>query len=99
MTSCHHDPNAVEPVPFELLKSMPDKTPISERLTPELLNRVVGQNPRATLSELAYAVQDDIGVKPSLTHMSRLLRRVGLTATTRRQLSKTIEGPALDLAA
>jgi transposase len=99
MTSYHGDPNAVEHVPFELLKAMPDTTPVSERLTPELLHRLAGQNPRATLNELAYAVQDELGIRPSVTHMSRLLRRAGLTAAARHQLAEANENPALDLAA
>jgi hypothetical protein len=99
MTSYHHDPNAVEHVPFELLKPMPNTTPVSERLTPELLRRLVDQNPRASLNEFAYAVQDELGVKPSITHLSRLLRSVGLTAAVRRKLTKATENPPLDLAA
>jgi hypothetical protein len=99
MTCYHNDPNAVEQIPFELLKDMPDTTPVSERLTPELLHRLAGHNPRASLNELAYAVQDELGVKPSITHMSRLLRRVGLTTRARRQVTKATEGSALDVAA
>jgi hypothetical protein len=95
----HDDLNTVEHVPFELLKPMPDTTPVSERLTPELLHRLVGHNPRASLNELAYAVQDELGVKPSITHMSRLLRRVSLNSKARRHLTDANENPALDLAA
>jgi hypothetical protein len=99
MTSCHHDPNTVEHVPFELLKPMPDTTPICEILTPEMLRRLTKANPRATLNELAYSVQDELGVGPSITHMSRLLRRVGLNSKARRQLTDANENPDLDLAA
>jgi hypothetical protein len=96
---CHHDPNAVEHVPFELFKPMPDTTPICELLTPEMLRRLAQANPRATLKDLAYAVQDELGVKLSITHMSRLLRRVGLNSKARGRLTDSSENPALNLAA
>jgi transposase len=78
---------------------MPDTTPVSERLTPKILQRLASQHSKATLKDLAYSVQDELGVKLSTTHMSRLLRRAGLTATARRQLTKATEGSALDQAA
>jgi DNA-binding SARP family transcriptional activator len=95
MTSNHYDRNAVEHVPFELLKAMPDITPICERLTREMLHRLARANPRANLNELAYAMQDELGIRPSITHMSRLLRRVGLTVVARRQSAKATENPPL----
>jgi transposase len=95
----HGDPNTVEPVPFELLKAMPDTTPASERLTPEMLRRLAQANQRATLNDLAYAVQDELGVRPSITHMSRLLSRVGLNSKARRQLNDASKNTALYLAA
>jgi hypothetical protein len=99
MTSYYGDPNAVGHVPFELLKPMPDTTPVCEILRPEMLRRLAKANPRASLNELAYAVQDELGVKPSITHMSRLLRRVGLNSKARRQFTDASENTALDLAA
>jgi hypothetical protein len=99
MTVCHHDPNEVEHIPFELLKDMPDTTPVCEILRPEMLRRLAKANPRATLNELAYAVQNELGIKLSITHMSRLLRSVGLNSKARRQLTDTSNDPSLDLAA
>jgi len=85
MTSYSQDRNSVDDILFELLKSMPETIPLNQRLTPETLQRLVNQYPRATLKDLAYLVQDECGVMPSITTMSRLLRRIGLTVTARRR--------------
>jgi hypothetical protein len=93
------DRNSVDDIFFELLKSMPETTPLSQRLTPMTLHRLVNQYPRATLKDLAYLVQDECGITPSITSMSRLLRRVGLTALARRKLAYATGDSALEIAA
>lgn len=99
MTSYSHDRNSVDEILFELLKAMPETSPLSQKLTPMTLYRLVNQHPRATLKDLAYLVQDECGVLPSITSMSRLLRHVGLTATARRKLTCGTDASILEIAA
>jgi hypothetical protein len=94
-----HARNSVDNLCFELLKSMPETSPLSQRLTPMTLQRLVNKHPRATLKDLAYLVQDECGITPSITSMSRLLRRVGLTATARRKLTCGTDASILEIAA
>jgi hypothetical protein len=63
------------------------------------LHRLVNQHPRATLKDLAYLVQGECGVMPSITSMSRLLRRVGLTARARRNLTYMTSDSTLEITA
>jgi site-specific DNA recombinase len=97
MTVCHGDPNAVEHVPFELLKAMPDTALISKNLTPDLLRQFVERNPHATLRQLCHIIKREHNLALSITHMSRLLTRIGLAVKSRRQLRHGAKPTPLDL--
>ena len=82
-----HGHNAADDTFFELLKAMPKSpNPLHQQLTPELLHRLIRQHSGDTLQQLCEQVKLESGVSLSITSMSRLLRRNGLTCKARRQL-------------
>ena len=93
-----HDRNSVDDIFFELLKSMPETSTLNQRLTPTTLHRLVNQHPKATLKDLTHLVQAECGITPSSTSLSRLLRRVGLTAIARRKLAYATRDSAIEIA-
>jgi hypothetical protein len=79
MTLYSHDCNSVEEIPFELEKLLPaTHVPLHEKLTADVLIRLVKKQPQATLSQLILQAQLKLGVTLSATSMRRLLKRYGI---------------------
>jgi len=86
----HSHNSVVDEVNFELLKPLPERpSPLHQQLTPELLRSLIEQRPSATLKQLCEQVKSEYGVVLSVTSMSRLLIRQGLTKRSRRQFKAT----------
>lgn len=84
--------SVVDEVSFELLKLLPERSiPLHQQLTAELLRNLVEQQPSANLKQLCEQVKSEYGVVLSVTSMSRLLIRQGLTKRSRRQFEAIIE--------
>ena len=85
---------------FELVRPLPQQPPpLRKRLDFALLRALVDRSPTASLKDLCNQVQSSQGLALSLTSMSRMLRRIGLSYEARRQLGHAPGPESLDLAA
>lgn len=96
MTGYSHDRNSVEKVNFELLKSIPENSPLLQQIGEDFLRRLVEQKPNATLHEYCHVIKRERGITLSLQTMCKLLARVGMSGRVRSQLATA---PSTTLAA
>lgn len=81
----HHDRNPSYGFSFELVRSLlRQPPPLQERLDITVVQVLLNQRPSASLKELCDQVQSSQGFAVSITSMSRILRRIGLSYRERR---------------
>jgi transposase len=96
VTSYSHDPNSVEEINFELLKSMPENLPLLQQIGEDFLRQLIGRQPDATLQKYCQITQRERGIHLSPQTMCKLLVRIGMSGRVRHQL---VTAPSKALAA
>jgi site-specific DNA recombinase len=74
----HQDRNSLV-VPFEISKEVPLRTTIKDQIDIEWMKQHVRENPLITLTELAELVGKTYDMRPSITHLARILRSLGIS--------------------
>lgn len=70
--------NPASEVGFELTKFLPEEVPLKDKLTPELLRRLLQDVPRATLEQYSDKVRREYSLVISTTSLCRAFKRAGL---------------------
>ena len=93
MTIYRSDRSSVTINGFELAKFLPEIVPLKDKLTPELLRRLLQHNPQATLAEHRDGLKSEFYIVASTTALCRAFKRTGLDRNVRSRL-KPIERKA-----
>ena len=78
MESYRNDRSSVTINGFELAKFLPEDVPLKDRLTPEILRRLLQLVPRATLAQYSYKLRVEYSIVASTTAVCRAFKRAGL---------------------
>ena len=86
MTIYRRDHSSVTGIGLGLVKSLPDRVPVKDKLTPELLQRLLKNNPRASLNEFCYELRNEHSIKTSPTALCPAFKRAKLGHNARNEL-------------